>query len=238
MNDQPNISRWFVRGILLGLAVVQLLFWQPFYGHFYAYLTGTILTHIITRQWHVALLSILFFLFFLVPLSYRKRARWADYGLVGAFFVSLFVEMYGVPLTILFASKYFFTPGVTLPPNVVEFELFGVGMGMDHAMVYGAVLMALGMLLIILGWHSLYRQSKRPGFARDGLYAFSRHPQYVGFILLIVGWFVGWPTILTVVFSPVLIWKYIAAARSEERYLVAQFGRAYDEYRRLTPFLV
>lgn len=238
MNDQRKTSRWLGRGVLLILAVVPLLFWQLFYDHFYAYLTGTILTNIITRQWHVVLLSILFFLLFLVPLSYRKRARWADYGLVGAFFVSLFVEMYGVPLTILFASKYFFTPGVTLPPNVVEFNLFGVGMGMDHAMVYGAVLMVLGMLLIVLGWHSLYRQSKRPGFARDGLYAFSRHPQYVGFTLLILGWFIGWPTILTVVFSPLLVWKYVAAARSEERDMVARFGSAYEKYREQTPFFL
>ena len=238
MNDQPNVSRWFVRGILLGLAVVPLLFWQPFYDHFYTYLTGTILTNIITKQWHLVLLSILFFLLFLVPLSYRKRARWADYGLVGAFFVSLFVEMYGIPLTVLFASKYFFTPGVQLPANVVEFDFFGVGVGMDHAMVYGTVLMSIGMLLILFGWYSLYRQSKLPGFAQGGLYSLSRHPQYVGFILLILGWFVGWPTILTVVFSPILIYKYIDASRKEEQGMVAQFGSSYEAYRRQTPFFI
>jgi protein-S-isoprenylcysteine O-methyltransferase Ste14 len=105
-------------------------------------------------------------------------------------------------------------------------------------MFYGTVIMVIGMGLILSGWYSLYRQSGSEGFARSGLYAYSRHPQYVGFVMLIMGWFVGWPTLITVVFSPILIYKYIKAARKEEEYMIAQFGQAYIKYKGNTPFLI
>ena len=39
---------------------------------------------------------------------------------MAAFFVSLFIEMFGIPLTILFASKFLFMPGTALPENIVH----------------------------------------------------------------------------------------------------------------------
>ncbi len=240
MKTEKNILiiSWISRGLLAALAIPPLIYWPEFYGHFYAYLTGTIISNVITKEWLVVVISILFFALFLIPLNYRRRAKWLDYSLGVAFFISLFIEMYGLPLTILFASKYFFTAGISLPDNVVEFNFFGVAMGMDLAMAYGAVLMALGICLISFGWWSLYRQAKNGAFAQSGLYAVSRHPQYLGFILLILGWLVGWPTIITLVFSPILIYKYLKAARSEEKEALAMFGADYERYLIKTPFLV
>jgi protein-S-isoprenylcysteine O-methyltransferase Ste14 len=232
-----KLSIW-PRLVLAALAIVPLIYWQPFYLHFKAYLTGTVITGIVQNQWHLVLFFILFFGLFAIPLSYRKRAKWVDYSLVGAFFVSLFVEMYGIPLTLLFASKYLFKPGVELPENVVEFGFIGVGLGMDHAMLYGAVLMLLGLALIARGWWSLYRQARNASFASQGLYAWSRNPQYAGFILVVVGWFFGWPTILTLVLSPILIWKYLRAARAEEGEMVEKYGDSFNEYAKSTLFLV
>ena len=232
------IRRWMARLMLVVLILPPFIYWQPFYDHFYAYLTGTIISNIISGQWRVVIISILFFALFLIPLNYRRRAKWLDYGLAGAFFVSLFIEMYGLPLTILFASKYFFAAGAELPDNIIEFNFFGVAMGLDHAMAYGASLMALGLALITFGWWSLYRQSKRNTFAKTGLYSISRHPQYLGFILLILGWLVGWPTIITAVFSPILIYQYLKAARSEEKDAKVIFGADYKEYCKTTPFLI
>jgi protein-S-isoprenylcysteine O-methyltransferase Ste14 len=225
------------RLILILIAIFPLFYWRDFYDHFYAYLTGTIISNVITNQWSVVTLSIIFFALFLIPLNYRRRAKWLDYGLGAAFFVSLFIEMYGIPLTILFASKYFFSPGTVLPDNVINFNFFGVGMGMDLAMAYGSVLMAFGLALISIGWQSLYRQAKGGAFAHTGVYALSRHPQYLGFILLILGWLIGWPTIITAVFSPLLIFKYLRAAKAEERDALTLFGERYADYLKKTPFL-
>jgi protein-S-isoprenylcysteine O-methyltransferase Ste14 len=226
------------RVLLAALAAVPFLFLQPFYYHFHVYLTGSVINGIVKDKWHLVLISIVVFGLFLIPLTYRKRAKWVDYGLVGAFFVSLFIEMFGIPLTILFASKFLFVPGTVMPENVVTFIFLGVHLGMDHAMTYGLVVMLVGMALIVAGWASLYTQVRQPGLASKGIYQYSRHPQYLGFVLLVVGWFFGWPTILTVVFSPILVYKYISAARSEEADMIRLFGDDYVTYRQSTPFLV
>jgi len=226
-----------LRLLFLLLAAVPLVYYKDFYRHFYAYLTGNILTDVIRQQWHVALLSILLFVAFLIPLSYRRKANWAEYGLAAAFFVSLFVEMYGIPLTILFASKYFYKPSVILPEYVVSFSLFGVNFGMDLAMTYAAVLMVAGGLLILLGWVTLYRNVKKGGLVKEGIYSYSRHPQYVGFILIVLGWFIGWPTILTLVMAPVLIYKYVSVCRKEELE-VARIFPQYEDYKKEVPFFI
>ena len=228
----------FNRIALLMLALIPFLYVKPFFDHFHAYLTGTILSGIVKQQWHLVLISIIVFGLFIIPLTYRKRARWIDYGLVGAFFVSLFIEMFGIPLTILFASKFLFVPGTVMPENVVRFTFLGVNLGMDHAMTYGFALMIVGVAMIMVGWRSLYHQARLPGFAQKGIYQFSRHPQYLGFILLVLGWFFGWPTILTLFFSPILVYKYIAAARAEELDMIRRYGDTYQAYVRSTPFLI
>jgi len=228
----------FNRILLVLLAAVPVLYIKPFYHHFHVYLTGTAITGIVKEQWHLVVISIVVFGLFLIPLTYRKRAKWVDYGLVGAFFVSLFIEMFGIPLTILFASKFLFVPGTVMPEHVVAFEFMGVHLGMDHAMTYGLVVMLIGMALIMAGWVSLYTQVRQPVFARKGIYRYSRHPQYLGFVLLVLGWFFGWPTILTVIFSPILVVKYIKAARSEEADMLQLYGEEYAVYIEGTPFLI
>jgi len=229
----------FNRAALLILALIPFICIKPFFVHFRAYFTGSVLLGgIVSNQWHLVLLSILVFCFFIIPLTYRKRARWVDYGLVGAFFVSLFIEMFGIPLTILFAHKFLFPVGAVLPANVVEFNFLGASLGMTLGMTYGLVLMIIGAVLIMAGWRSLYNQVRLPGFAQKGIYQFSRHPQYLGFVLLVSGWFFGWPTILTVVFSPILVYKYITAARAEEADMLQLHGDSYREYIQSTPFLI
>jgi len=57
----------------------------------------------------------------------------------------------------------------------------------------------------------------------------------VGFILVMLGFLVQWPTILTLAMFPVLVWMYVRLARQEEREVRAEFGVAYDRYAARTP---
>ncbi|MDP2835496.1 MAG: isoprenylcysteine carboxylmethyltransferase family protein [Methanobacteriaceae archaeon] len=227
----------FFRIFIVLLFLLPILFIQQFYIHFYAYLSSNVITEVVTKQWLVVLFFIILFMAFLIPLSYRRKAGWLEYGLVAAFFVSLFVEMYGIPLTILLASKYFFVPGTQLPPNILSISFMGVGLGLDMAMVYGSILILIGMILIILGWVTLYRNSKKEGLVTSGIYKYSRHPQYLGFIFIILGWFFGWPTPLTIIFAPILIYKYLDVCHKEE-IEVSKKHPEYKDYRLKVPFMI
>lgn len=207
-----------------------------FYDHFTAYITGSAINRIITGEWGIVLLSTVVFISFLVPLSFRRNVKWSEYGIVTAFFISLFIEMYGIPFTILFAQHWFFEPTIAHPPNIVNFWFLGVYFGMDLPMVYAAMLMTVGATLVIVGWITLYLGVKNGRIVTSGIYSYCRHPQYLGFIMIIVGWLVGWPTLLTIVIAPILIFKYIRLARDEERNTIG--SAFYDDYRHKVPFLI
>jgi len=229
-------KKYLFRIFLIILFLIPICKFNEIYQHFYTYLTGNIITNVIVDKWNIVLLNIILFSLFLVPLSFRRKVNWKEYGLVTAFFVSLFVEMYGIPLSILFASKYFFNPIVNLPKNILEINFLGINFGMDFAMFYGLILMLTGAFLIMLGWIKLYMNRKKD-LVTTGIYSFSRHPQYLGFILIILGWFIGWPTILTLIFSPILIYKYILTSKNEERE-ISKKNKKYLEYKEKVPFFI
>jgi protein-S-isoprenylcysteine O-methyltransferase Ste14 len=104
-------------------------------------------------------------------------------------------------------------------------------------MFTGALLMVVGTLLVALGWATLYRGVKDGELVTWGLYSVSRHPQYLGFLLVIAGWLIGWPTLLNCIFSTVLMVFYVRACRKEERELTGIYP-SYPAYKARTPFLI
>ncbi len=75
-------------------------------------------------------------------------------------------------------------------------------------------------------------------FATSGLYAWTRHPQYAGFILIIIAFVVRWPTIITLIMFPVLVATYWRLAKGEEAELEARFCSRYVAYTRHVPIFV
>jgi len=49
------------------------------------------------------------------------------------------------------------------------------------------------------------------------------------------GFLLQWPTILTLLMFPVLVFMYVRLARQEEREVRAEFGDVYDRYAAKTP---
>jgi protein-S-isoprenylcysteine O-methyltransferase Ste14 len=62
------------------------------------------------------------------------------------------------------------------------------------------------------------------------VYRYLRHPQYAGLILIILGFNIQWPTLLTLLMAPVLVVMYVRLARQEDRILEAEFGEMYRAY--------
>ena len=223
------------RIVLILYALIPLLYLEEFYFYSLAVFTGTF--ELITQEWVVTAFFIALFVAFLIPLSYRRKTKWVEKGLVGAFFVSLFFEMYGIPLTILFASKYLANPSLPIPPMLFSVDFLGVSFAFHFPMLYASVFMIVGAALVILGWVTLYQNIKNKGLVTTGIYAFSRHPQYLGFLLVIYGWLVAWPTLPTLIFAPILLYKYTRVSQKEEQEVAKEFPD-YEQYKKKVPFFI
>ena len=90
-------------------------------------------------------------------------------------------------------------------------------------------------MLIAAAWDQLHRAQQAGTLATRGPYAVIRHPQYLGFIGILVGFLVQWPTVLTLLMFPVLVVMYVRLARREEQEALAIFGELYHRYMTTTP---
>jgi len=235
--------RWKVpvRNVVLRMALATFLlsilfFYQDLIDHTRAHFTGSIRDTMVTGQWHIVILNIVLFCSFLIPLSFRRKANWKEYGIVVAFFVSLFVEMYGIPATVLFMSRRLMPSSTVELDAAFTFKLFGVGFFVTVPMFYGFLLMVLGTIFVMIGWYTLYKSVKKNELVTTGIYSISRNPQYLGFILVIAGWLIGWPTVITVIFSTVLMILYLRLCKVEEGEISHMPG--YEEYRLNVPLIM
>ena len=183
-----------------------------------------------------AINSAIFILFAFSFFKPETKRDWRSFSAFSAFLVALFVEMYGFPLTIYLFSGWL----QSRYPNVDWFShdaghllemMFGwrVNPHFGPFHIASFVLIGGGFMLIARGWSSLHAAQRRHRLVTDGIYAKVRHPQYDGFILVMLGFLLQWPTLLTLAMFPVLVVMYVRLARHEERDALREFG---DEYRR------
>jgi len=100
------------------------------------------------------------------------------------------------------------------------------------------ILILGGLYLLSSAWSVLYKAQKNHELAITGPYAYVRHPQYDAFVLVMLGFLVQWPTILTLIMFPILVWMYKRLARSEEQEVLAEFGEEYSRYMAEVPAFI
>ena len=193
--------------------------------------------------WSLAIINSLVFIIFAFSFAKPQSPRdWRSFGAFSAFLVALFTEMYGFPLTIYLLSGWLSTrfPGIDWMSHdaghLLE-TIFGwktnPHFGPFH--IISNILIAAGFWLLASAWKVLYEAQHNHRLATTGAYARIRHPQYAGFVLIMVGFLFQWPTLVTLVMFPILVFMYVHLARREERDSITEFGEEYVRYASKTP---
>jgi protein-S-isoprenylcysteine O-methyltransferase Ste14 len=103
----------------------------------------------------------------------------------------------------------------------------------------GAAALILAIVFIFPPFYLLRKHGRvekgKPFFFTEtvvdrGLYAIVRHPQYLGYILLVLGFSLRSQNLLTVAFGCAAIVLFYLQAVSEERFCSGQLGEEYEAY--------
>jgi len=184
-------------------------------------------------------------IFILFAFSFFKpstKRDWRTFGAFSGFVIALFAEMYGFPLTIYLLSGWLAKrfPGadfLTHDAGHIWYRLFGFE-GDPHSNpihILSNVSIIAGFFLLAAAWNVLFKAQRDGTLATSGPYRVIRHPQYVAFMVIMLGFLLQWPTLLTLLMFPILVAMYVRLARREEREVAEALGEAWAGYAERTP---
>ncbi len=194
-------------------------------------------------MWTLVLINSAIFIMFAFSFFRPSTKRdWRTFGSFSAFLIALFAEMYGFPLTVYLLSGWVLERFPGIDPLTHDFgHLWYTLLGFtgdphwNPIHIASNLLVVAGFFVLATAWPVLLRAQKKGMLAREGPYAYVRHPQYLGFIIIMFGFLLQWPTLVTLVMFPILTTVYVRLARREERTVRAEFGTVWDEYAARTP---
>lgn len=196
--------------------------------------------------WPLVIINSAIFIIFAFSFTKPKTTRdWRSLGMFSAFIIALFTEMYGFPLTIYLLSGWLTSrfPGLNLyshdAGHLPETLLGWKGdphFSPLHILSY--LFIGGGFVILSSAWEKLYRAQRQHKLATTGWYARMRHPQYMGFVIIMFGFLLQWPTLITLVMFPILTLTYARLSKLEEKEMERTFGQTYRNWASKTPSFI
>ena len=186
-------------------------------------------------QWGYVIVWALLGAVFILFTPFYKKSQRKPASVYLAFMVAMAFEMFGIPMSMYILAWVF---GTSIPEGFFWGHTLVAQFG-HLGMYIGTVLAFLGIVLVVLGWKEVYRRywSRESGSGElitDGIYAYIRHPQYTGFLLITLGMLLDWATLPMLIMWPIMAVLYYRLARREEREMEAEFGPSYRQYMQRT----
>lgn len=143
-----------------------------------------------------------------------------------------------IPLSVYFVGKWMdtllsFPLFPPFPLNcIIGPVIIGLGFGIALGSIYQLYKSGLG-----LPWGPIKKEVESTQLITTGLYAYTRNPMVLGFIILLsgIGWFTQSITAIIVIPFFVFIVLYIWLAFKEEHQMEEKFGSDYLSYKSRTP---
>jgi protein-S-isoprenylcysteine O-methyltransferase Ste14 len=193
--------------------------------------------------WFLVIVNVGLFAFFIISfLTPVKKIEWRSMGVTLAFFVALFTEMYGFPLTIyiltgILGSKYPALNPFSHASGHLWLAFLGGGkvmLAVIHIISNG--IMIIGFIIMWKGWKLVH--GAKGELVTEGPYSHVRHPQYSGLFLIMIAMLIQWPTIITALMFPILVYIYYRLSVREEREMLKTFGEEYKKYMDEIPMFI
>ena len=140
------------------------------------------------------------------------------------------------------------------PVYILEFTMFLGGFSMalySFVMIFQWIIMIIGLFIFnlsVISW--FYGKNKRKKIVESSIYKYSRHPQYLGFLIWSYGSVLHYMNLELIIIPmgkislmaslPWVIFALIlvAVAFLEDIKLSKKYPEEYNEYRKKTPFLI
>lgn len=189
--------------------------------------------------WTLVIINSAIFIIFAFSFTKPKNVKdWRSLGAFSAFILALFTEMYGFPLTIYLLSGW-------LSEKFPSLNIFSHQNGhlwsafLDSKIdphfhpvhIAANLFIIVGFVMLSSAWKVLHAAQKSQTLATTGLYSKVRHPQYIGFVSIMFGFLLMWPTLLTLIMFPILLLMYHQLGKSEEKAMIKEFGKKYENYK-------
>jgi len=126
---------------------------------------------------------------------------------------------------------------ILIGPLTALFDVWKLPINMIFSIILGSVIFLLGAF-VYFKWELFWYKTYKGQLVTGGIFQHIRHPHYtslliVGFGLSLFFWSLA-ALLIAIIAIPIMIWSIV----DEEKLLIKQYGKEYEEYMKKVPWRI